>query len=820
MWETVRSSFYRTNQFAVRDRFVGIEERCRIFNNDEVADALLARYNEVQSWTSKWKFETLDFLLQLSESPADKTKIQDLAAFERPLVPGSLRWADLLDEDPFDNSDGLWNDVDFATASLEDDDDSLFIHEISRSDRASLDPSNPLDLEVTPLATNAIEDSEGLEALLENRNGFVTACSTDLIITETQLVKESLFMIHGLPTTVFEEAENKIVRPRAKFTVRDVGKQTSFEVLSKICEIGTKLNLFRSWISRNEAVPILQALQSALGLGFQQVDQELSQIQQRMIDADGPAVTLIVLYEEVRSITRNLFLLENILSSQNKEHEETCILILGDLFKLIRTQQALGDQHGYFYTATIFFECFQAYLRPLRIWIEEGIIREQDQAFFVGRSPGDFPRSSMWSKQYYLKNDSRGLLLAPPFLYLSAPKILAAGKAVVFLKALGEPLPFGQDIKEPPMDFVSVCHSNADTLSPFEDLFTLSFEQWIDSKRSLASSYLMDRIRSRFNLWGTFNALAHIFFSKRGAVTQQFAHTIFDKIDKGKRWQNRLAVTDLLCDVFSALSFVDTAKLSARTNETSGSKNAGHRSIQKLEGLQIHYELPWPIATIIKPETMPIYQQIFVLLLQLLRAKYVLDRLAIRLDLSKDAKTTRGCILRLRHRFRWFVDTMQNYLLNEVLEPIMSRNQSQMQESNDLDALIATHAISITELEALCLISDQHASTHQALISILELVIVFSDLVSGISSSRNAINDHVFQIDDSDSSDDDERIDKTSLKASESSESIETRLDNISTTYTRLLYFVFTGTREVSRSRAGSTLQILVDNLRFEIDER
>lgn len=64
------TSHTRTDQFAVAKQLEGLQEKFRILNRDELAEALQSQLVELEKTRNSWFPEILCLLLQLSDRPA------------------------------------------------------------------------------------------------------------------------------------------------------------------------------------------------------------------------------------------------------------------------------------------------------------------------------------------------------------------------------------------------------------------------------------------------------------------------------------------------------------------------------------------------------------------------------------------------------------------------------------------------------------------------------------------------------------------------------------------------------------------------------
>jgi gamma-tubulin complex component 5 len=90
----------------------------------------------------------------------------------------------------------------------------------------------------------------------------------------------------------------------------------------------------------------------------------------------------------------------------------------------------------------------------------------------------------------------------------------------------------------------------------------------------------------------------------------------------------------------------------------SGRRSASNmvRSVRVLDALHIEYDAPFPLPYILGPRTLAVYSTIFILLLQLRRAKDVLDRILVRNDLGQViARDDVKIVYAMRSKLAWVV---------------------------------------------------------------------------------------------------------------------------------------------------------------------
>ena len=77
------------------------------------------------------------------------------------------------------------------------------------------------------------------------------------------------------------------------------------------------------------------------------------------------------------------------------------------------------------------------------------------------------------------------------------------------------------------------------------------------------------------------------------------------------------------------------------------------RTVKGIEGLSVEYAVPFPLIYVMTPKTLHVYGDIFVFLLQIRRAKAVLERILVRGDSRKGNEMK--SFYAIRSRISWFI---------------------------------------------------------------------------------------------------------------------------------------------------------------------
>jgi gamma-tubulin complex component 5 len=221
--------------------------------------------------------------------------------------------------------------------------------------------------------------------------------------------------------------------------------------------------------------------------------------------------------------------------------------------------------------------------------METGELGSDEENFFVVSSDAMSDTASLWHDRFMLRRNSNECLQLPAFLQPAVKKIFNTGKSVIFLKELGiYDTGLHSSVAEPRLDHETVCHASDDIpLSPFPELFQTAFEKWIRSKYSVASTVLRQHIFETDDLMRVLHVFEGLYLGSNGAVFEDFATTIFERMDAGRRgWNDRYVLTELARGIFSTiLSASDTEKLVVRSMKM----KAQGTSVKGLAAVSVDY---------------------------------------------------------------------------------------------------------------------------------------------------------------------------------------------------------------------------------------
>jgi gamma-tubulin complex component 5 len=197
-----------------------------------LADALRERLDILDKKKLKWTPEILHLLLELSSKPVSTSKLEDLDFLKGPeLETGPpLRWKELIADDPLLRDKSVWRNVDFGVESSDGEDG----FEDSRSERSGTDTTvqssidndfNRRPEEYTVDTVNKEELESLRQAQFWKKTPSVGGVKLETVkkpITELQAIREILFMLSGVPTSLFEVQSEKptVITPSKGYALK------------------------------------------------------------------------------------------------------------------------------------------------------------------------------------------------------------------------------------------------------------------------------------------------------------------------------------------------------------------------------------------------------------------------------------------------------------------------------------------------------------------------------------------------------------------------------------------------------------------------
>jgi gamma-tubulin complex component 5 len=731
------STWGRVDHFAVAKQLDGLQEKARVFNNDGLADALHVRLDELEQRHVPWAPEALSLLLRLSDRPVTLSSVSNVTQLKPPDSTPPLIWSDFDASGTAYYEEDIWQGVDFGAESS-DDEFSAASSDVSIPRILPQGSNVPGDEFVSAEALFLSGEDQELIASIKKAQ-FWEEGSRDggeahsRFITELQTIREIIFMLLGLPTPLFWHLDDTIEVDR-RYALRHTSHSSFMSLLVSLTSIGSKVKVLRKFTKTPQRMIFMQTFLRGIEDSLYAFDASLSRMQSRYISPNqATAVSLLQLFEDIRKEAGLLVLLADLVLKLRTSSSKEPFRCLDLFYNLVCLSQASGDDDNFRFLAKFFFACFEAYIRPIRLWMEKGQLDATQGTFFITDSPRNNDLRNLWV-DWYTFDESSGQLHVPKFLKHAIHKVFTTGKNMVFLRNLNM-APDSSDLPgTTSLSFDDICpDENSLLLFPFSTLLGATFDKLVDANHVVTSNLLREQLGEQCGLWTSLEALEYVYFCRDITISSSIDIKIFELIDKGQEvWNDRFLLTELVQVAFSHLACVDPSRLIVRSLKGSSRDIENlSRSVKVLRTLSIDYILPWPVANIITKNAVHTHQRVATFLMQIRRAKYILQRQRLRKEneVNRESEDDEDAIgYGIRHSLLWFINILYTHLTEFVIAMTTTVMRKSLSAAKDVDSMITVHQSYMVSLELQCLLSKSLEPIYQAVISVLDLSVHFADI--------------------------------------------------------------------------------------------
>ncbi|XP_058150764.1 gamma-tubulin complex component 5 isoform X8 [Dasypus novemcinctus] len=291
--------------------------------------------------------------------------------------------------------------------------------------------------------------------------------------------------------------------------------------------------------------------------------------------------------------------------------------------------------------------------------------------------------------------------------------------------------------------------SESVTCQTFELTLRSCLYPHIDKQYLDCCGNLMQTLKKDYRLVEYLQAMRNFFLMEGGDTMYDFYTSIFDKIREKETWQNVSFLNVQLQEAVGQRYPEDSSRLSISFENVDTTKKK--LPVHILDGLTLSYKVPWPVDIVISLECQKIYNQVFLLLLQIKWAKYSLDVLLFGELVSTAEKPQLKGFLHepgtvaqfgpqkepirqqihrmflLRVKLMHFVNSLHNYIMTRILHSTGLEFQHQVEEAKDLDQLIKIHYRYLSTIHDRCLLREKVSFVKEAIMKVLNLALMFAD---------------------------------------------------------------------------------------------
>ncbi|KIY72852.1 hypothetical protein CYLTODRAFT_417629 [Cylindrobasidium torrendii FP15055 ss-10] len=611
--------------------------------------------------------------------------------------------------------------------------------------------------------------------------------STDLVhlsekyIYEHDAVREILFALQGRKNVVFHWQDDAfrvtVTTPR----LLHLSLASQMSIFNSLAEKCTSLQDLRHFVSRVFNAPnssksrtrTLEAFADAVDQEIGLLDTWCGKMEEDIIRAGAGisgasrVVSLLSLEIQLRNVFEESFVVlrrvvqavfGDLTHPLRMSPAATTAALLDELFHAIQQNLERGETK----TAGVLMRVFVRSSEPLwgmvGQWLKDGMgvgdADDLEDEFFIesnGLGAGMFGvgllDADYWSEGYTLRLEdddgrSKGL---PAFFRPVAESVLASGKAIGLLKALSIPMPtdFIGWKKSSLAQLVSHATKEVDEAG---GLFSVSVDTlsglihdelapYCQRTARALSSALLDEC----NFWPTLHAIENLYLMRKGDSLSHFCDSLFVKIDSGKSWTDFHFLNTTFRDaVVAGLRPGAQGWIQPSLVRLSYRGRKPNRSVRSFDGMAMDYAVPFPLVYIFTPRTIQMYGEIFVFMVQIRRAKGILDRILMRGDRRRmdEMKT----FYAVRSRLSWFINGLLDFITTYAIETRVLEFHQALRNASSLDEIIQLHEIQVDSLYERCLLKDDASPIHRSILSILDMALSFSDIFVSFAGSANTLD--------------------------------------------------------------------------------
>ncbi|KAL7983778.1 hypothetical protein Chor_000654 [Crotalus horridus] len=601
-----------------------------------------------------------------------------------------------------------------------------------------------------------------------------------ILVTETQVIRETIWLLSGVKKLFIFQLNDGKITVRNDITVTHLTHNSLRSMLERIAAYGQVVFRLQRFIDdvmghssesgihgtistpkKSAEAPFrtYQAFVRALYKYFINFKKELTEIERCIINEDI-TVTLSTVIDKMSHRLAQLKVIHKVFSTGVAEvppdtrNVVRASHLLNTLYKAILDYDNIGEASEQ--TVSLLFslwvETVRPYLQTVDEWIVHGAERKSLYMLFLEsvqlrlRHGDEHIQDTLTEQQATKKSLIKMQSIAERHLELADihDPLLAINFARLYLDQgnMHETLSAGD-----------VCvdrSSESVTCQTFELTLRSCLYPHINKQYLECCGNLMQTLKKDYRLVEYLQAMRNFFLLEAGDTMYDFYTSIFDKIREKDTWQSEAFLNVQLQEAVGQRYPEDSLRLSILCENIDIAKKK--LPVHTLDGLTLSYKVPWPVDIVISIECQKIYNQVFLLLLQIKWAKYSLDVLRFHelVTAAEKFQNNRGMILDqeavlqfgfqlepikqqthrmflLRMKLMHFVNSLHNYIMTRILHSTGLEFQHQVEEAKDLDQLIKIHYRYLSTIHDRCLLREKVSFVKEAIMKVLNLVLMFAD---------------------------------------------------------------------------------------------
>ncbi|KAG8809500.1 hypothetical protein FRC17_003413 [Serendipita sp. 399] len=230
-----------------------------------------------------------------------------------------------------------------------------------------------------------------------------------------------------------------------------------------------------------------------------------------------------------------------------------------------------------------------------------------------------------------------------------------------------------------------------------------------------------------------------LYFMRRGDAMGVFCEKVFAKLDAQQKWYDLHFLNSVLRDVSAVdrKSWIDPTLVQFTVRGGRQRNNA--TTVQCFENFTADYAVSFPLTYLLRRSSASVYPSIFVLLMQVRRAKVSVEGIILKgvvRPTSTEDIADINSFYALRGKFAWIINCLMTFLVTHVIDTHVRQFHTQIEEARSLDEMIASHDRYLAQLQMLCFLHSKTSALHRALTSILDLSLHFVECFSAYMATQ------------------------------------------------------------------------------------
>ncbi|KAI6013730.1 Spc98 family-domain-containing protein [Pisolithus microcarpus] len=373
---------------------------------------------------------------------------------------------------------------------------------------------------------------------------------------------------------------------------------------------------------------------------------------------------------------------------------------------------------------------------PVRMHWDSADALNLDEEFFIEDNELQIMDPDFWLCGHVLRGpitleeNQKTQPAVPAFLEPAVIQILGAGKAVGLLREMGARI-FIECSGEELLNwgtFTALIEANSAVSKDSEALSRLISEEI--STYCLTVAMRLSRVMmEECDLQRHLSAIHGLFLMTRGDDISNFTDILFAKMDAQQHWTDFHSLNSTFSDIIelSESNWIDPSlvRLSYRGNKAASAS----QTVNVIDGLLVEYAVPFPLTYIFTPSVLQSYCSIFVFLLQIRRAKSVLEQILLRSAVVNAAlRSELKVFYAMRGKLSWFINTLFNFVTTFVIHSQSIKFWEAVNRAQSLDELITIHNEHLDMLLRKCFLHPSTSEISKAIVTILDMCLHFRNM--------------------------------------------------------------------------------------------